>query len=70
MNLLEREQKEQELFESLLNKAQEAIEQADEMVCDRLNAAEHASENMKDAQRLSNAILRVKQSMDLVKYEI
>lgn len=60
MNTLQREQMEENLLTSLIDKAQEAIEQADEIVCDKLNSSEYASEDFKNAQRLSNEILKVK----------
>lgn len=64
------EQKINELLEHEVNKAIKAIENADEIVSDKLNKSEHASEDFKDAQRLSNALLRAKNMLDLVKYEL
>jgi len=60
----------QKWVESRFEKAMRAIEEIDEVVCDRLNESEYASEDFKNAQRLSNAILNVKNAMEIVKYEL
>lgn len=70
MTLLEIEQKTNELLEHEVNKAIKAIDNADEIVSDRLNKSEYASEDFKRYQRLSNALLRAKNMLDGVKYEL
>jgi len=70
MNTLQREQLEEKVLTNLIDKAQEAIEQADEIVCDRLNSSEYASEDFKQAQRFSNAIHRINNAIEAAKYEL
>ena len=70
MNTIQREQLEEKLLTNLIDKAQEAIEQADEIVCDRLNKAKHASESMKQAQRIINAIRKINNLIEAAKYEL
>lgn len=70
MTQLEREQKTNEILEHKVNKAILSIGIADEIVCDKLNESEYESESFKQYQRLSNALLRAKNMLDLVKYEL
>ena len=53
-----------------LEKVSEIIESIDEVINDRLNKDKHASEDFKQNQRISIALLLVIQSIELLKYEI
>lgn len=53
-----------------LEKVPIIIESIDEAINDRLNKDEHASEDFKQNQRISSALLRVIQSIELLNYEI
>ena len=53
-----------------LEKVSIIIESIDEVINDRLNKDEHASEDFKQNQRISNALLRVLQAVELLKHEI
>jgi len=54
----------------LANKALISIEKADELVNDRLNECEHASEEFKRMQRASNSLLNAMRSIKAAIYEL
>lgn len=53
-----------------LEKVSIIIESIDESINDRLNKGEYASDDFKQNQRISNALLRVLQAVELLKHEI
>jgi len=65
---------EQQLKEAYLNhvttKALLSIQEADELVNDRLNECEHGSEEYKRMQRASNSLLNAMRSINAAVYEL
>lgn len=53
-----------------VEKASEAIEKADEMVCDMLNKSKYASDEFKQSQRISNALFNIKSAIAALKDEL
>lgn len=53
-----------------LEKVSIIIESIDEAINDRLNKGEYASDDYKQNQRISNALFRVIQAIELLNYEI
>lgn len=53
-----------------VRKAYNIIEQVDEVVTNKLVKCQHASEDFKTNQRISNALLNVMRAMDTLKYEL
>lgn len=53
-----------------VRKAYNIIENVDEVVTNNLCKCEHASEDFKTNQRISNALLNVIRAMDALKYEL
>lgn len=59
-----------ESLAELVDLAAKAMEGADEILNQELNLHAHASEEFKTAQRQSNAVLRVLQALEILKYEL
>lgn len=53
-----------------VRKAYNIIEQVDEVVTNNLVKCQHATEDYKTNQRISNALLNVMRAMDTLKYEL
>lgn len=53
-----------------VKKAYNIIEKVDEVVVNNLVKCQHASEDFKTNQRISNALLNVMRAMDALKYEL
>ena len=53
-----------------VRKAYNIIEQVDEVVTNNLVECQHASEDYKTNQRISNALLKVMRAIDSLKYEL
>ena len=53
-----------------VKKAETIIKEVDEIVNENLNKFEHGSEDFKQAQRVSNALLNAIRAIDVVKFEL
>lgn len=70
MNTLQKEQALERLVSLRIERIEANIEDLDEMFNDELNNSEYASETHKQAMRKSNAVARIKQAIELLKFEL
>lgn len=59
-----------EKINKLVKKAENIIESADELVSNNMVKSQHGSEDFKEYQRISNALLNVIRAIDALKYEL
>lgn len=64
------ETKDRKFIEEELKKASNIIENIDEIVTNNLTKNNYASEEYKNNQRISNALLNVIRAIDTLKYEL
>lgn len=70
MNDLEKELALENYVKQKVERIETEIEHLDEVFCEVLNTHEYASETWKEAQRRSNAITRIINAINLLKYEL
>lgn len=70
MNTLQKEHALEQLVNLRVERIEANVEDLDDMFNDKLNNSEYASDAFKKAQRVSNAITRLKQNLELLKQEL
>lgn len=69
MTYLQKEQALEKLVKLRIERIEANVDDLDEIFNDELNNSEYASETHKQAMRKSNAITRLKQAIEILKYE-
>ena len=57
-------------LKEMVQKAENIIEYVDEAVINSLVKSQHGSEDFKENQRISNAVLKAKHAINALKYEL